>query len=97
MDKPQGTEIPLALASYDLTCRYVWWDEYAECSYFPGGAAELPVLSNPHSRHVVEWGTIPSQRVQYEDLVIVPEKSRDPNVDACLLAHMSVSACRPSE
>lgn len=42
----------------------------------PGGAAELPVLSNPHSRPVVEWGTIPSQRVQYEDFVIVPEKSK---------------------
>jgi hypothetical protein len=42
----------------------------------PGGAAELPPLSNPHSRPVVEWGTIPSQRVQYEDFVIVPEKSK---------------------
>lgn len=49
-----GTEISLlALASYDLTCRCVWWDEYAECSYSPGGAAEPPVLSNPHSRPVL--------------------------------------------
>lgn len=45
---------------------------------------------------VVEWGTIPSQRVQYEDFVIVSEKSKDPKVVA-RFAHMSVSACRPSE
>lgn len=60
----------------------------------PGGAAELPVLSNPHSRPVVEWGTIPSQRVQYEDFVIVQKSQK---IRMLLLAHMSVLACRQSE
>lgn len=54
----------------------------------PGGAAELPALSNPHSRRPLLNGALSrANGCKYEDFVIVSEKSKDPNVARLLCSH----------
>lgn len=76
-----------------LTCMRVWWDVYAECSYFPDGAAELPAPSNPQSRRPLLNGALSRASGCNTRISLSCQKSQKIRK----VAHMSVSACRPSE